>query len=164
MSSAPEILLTLHGHHHDRLREHLFRMLEALVAVDVAVAAAHLATFVRELDEGLALEDEIVMPAYRALGPVSGPGRSDHVEGDHVILRRGVGFVEAFVDDVRQAPSLRVVLEGLPHVYRLLGTLEHHTEREQRHVYPAVIPTLAPGPAARLAAGLGRLVEPGGVP
>jgi hypothetical protein len=157
--AIPAQILALHAAHHSRLRELLFLTLERLVVVDIDAARRAFDAFAEELDAGLALEDEIVLPAYRPLQAAAGPGRADHVEGDHVILHRGLGFVDALLAEVAGQPSLRGVLEGLPHVYRLLGTLEHHTERELRHVYPVVVAALAPAAAARLRDGLGRLVE-----
>jgi hypothetical protein len=161
---AVESTLALHERHHACLRELLFRVLEALVAVDAVGARVHFRRFVDELAAGLALEDDIVLPAYRPLQPERGPGRADVVDGDHVILRRGLGFVDALVDEVEASPSLRVVLEGLPHVYRLLGTLEHHTERELRHVYPVVVPALDPAARAALHDGLLHLVDGSALP
>jgi hypothetical protein len=152
--------LALHDRHHDRLRETLFALLERLVAVDVDGARSCFATFVKELECGLQLEEDVVLPAYRPRQPIQGPGRADHVEGDHVILRRGIEFVEEFLADVARAPSLRSILEGLPAVYRLLGTLEHHGERERRHVYPVALVALDAATRATLVVSLRHLAEP----
>jgi hypothetical protein len=160
MNDDVDSVIAAHDRHHERLRELLFALLARLVGVDVAAARACFAVFVDELRAGLALEDELVLPAYRPLPPAqAGAGRVDHVDGDHVILLRGVDFVAAFLDEVAAAPTLRTVLEGLPHVYRLLGTLEHHGERERRHVYPAAVPAMGDDERARLGAALRRLVD-----
>jgi hypothetical protein len=159
-----DVVIAAHDRHHERLRELLFLTLECLVVVDVDGARERFGTFVRELQEGLALEDEWVLPAYRDRQPATGPGRAIHVEGDHVILRRGIEYVMSFLDEVSASPSLRVVLEGLPHVYRLLGTLEHHTERERRHVYPVAVPALDDDGQRRLGAALCRLAGDTGLP
>jgi hypothetical protein len=164
MTDAVDDVLRLHDRHHERLSELLYGVLDRLVDVDVAGARATFAAFERELDEGLALEDELVMPVYRTLQPQQGPGRADHVDGDHVILRRGIGFVQVLLDEVAASPVRRTALVGLPHVYRLLGTLEHHTERERRHVYPVAVPALADDARARLRAALGHLVDVVAVP
>jgi hypothetical protein len=157
-------LIALHDRHHERLRDLLFVVIERLVRMDIAGAIAVFDRFERELRAGLAVEDDVVLPAYRLVDPVEGPGRAVHVEGDHVILLRGIGFVRAYLDDVAATRALRPILEGLPHVYRLLGTLEHHTERERRHVYPAAVPRLAVDDAARLALVLHGLVDDTALP
>ncbi len=158
-------LMTLHDRHHDRLRERLFTVLERLVAVDVDGvdgAAAEFARFEVELEEGLQLEELVILPCYREHGPTEGQGKADIVDGDHVILRRGIAAVKQIV-----APSsaggvpraLRPILEQLPHVYRLLGTLEHHTDRERKHVYPVVAHHLDDASRAQALAALSRLVD-----
>ncbi len=159
-----DAVLSAHDRHHDRLRELLFALLECLVVVDVDRAQSSFDRFVAELRAGLALEDELVLPAYRPLQPGQGPGRVDHVEGDHVILERGIGFVAVLLEDVARVPTLRTVLEGLPHVYRLLGTLEHHGERERRHVYPVAIAALGEVERQRLGVALRRLVDDSPLP
>ena len=164
MDRAVDDVIALHDRHHERLVELLYLTLDRLVDVDVVGARGAFATFERELHAGLALEDDVVLPVYRALQPTQGPGRADHVDGDHVILRRGLGFVHALLDEVDASPTRRTALVGLPHVYRLLGTLEHHTERERRHVYPVAVPALDAGARARLADALGRLVDVVAVP
>jgi hypothetical protein len=164
MSAAVDDVIALHDRHHERLVELLYATLDRLVDADVVGARAAFATFERELHEGLAVEDDVVLPVYRMLQPTQGPGRADHVDGDHVILRRGLGFVHALLDDVEASPLRRTALVGLPHVYRLLGTLEHHTERERRHVYPVVVAALDDDARARLGASLGRLVDVVSVP
>lgn len=135
MPEPPASLSALHEQHHAALRELLFQTLERLVVVDRVGAIHCFEQFVVELNDGLALEEDLVMPCYRLHGPTQGAGKPEIVDGDHVILRRGIESVLAFVNE---PADLRTILEGLPHVYRLIGTLEHHTERERRHVYPLV--------------------------
>ncbi len=141
----------LHDEHHAQLRELLFQTLEHLVVVDVDGARAVFERFVTELEVGLRLEDDVVMPCYRLHGPAQGPGKPDIVDGDHVILQRGIESVRGLL----AGPAvLRPLLEGLPHVYRLIATLEHHTERERRYVYPVVAARLDAADQARVVAGL----------
>jgi hypothetical protein len=151
-------LAALHDQHHQQLRELLYQALERLVVVDVDGAAALVERFVRELEAGLALEDDVVMPWYRLHGPESGAGKPDIVDGDHVILRRGIESVRALL----AGPAvLRPILEGLPHAYRLISTLEHHTERERRYVYPLVIDQLDAEAQAVVVAGLHKILTAG---
>ena len=149
-------LLRLHDQHHEQLRELLFQVIERLVVVDVDGAVALFDRSVRELEAGLALEDDVVLPWYRLHGPESGAGKPDIVDGDHVILRRGVESVRALLAGPR---VLRPVLEGLPHVYRLVATLEHHTERERKHVYPLVATAMDAAAQAVVVVGLRRILS-----
>jgi hypothetical protein len=141
-------LESLHARHHERLAEHLLCTVEALMAVDVDAARDHFAVFVAELREGLDLEERVILPAYRALPTHAPQGRPDVVDGDHVILERGIEATLSWMTALSALPPgkdarRRDVAVGLPVVYRLLGTLEHHGERELRHVYPAVAACLA---------------------
>ena len=131
-------LIALHDAHHARLHEHVLTILEALVDVELPLARAVLEQLNEELVAGLMLEDDVILPLYRTLPLASPQGRADHVDGDHVILRRTLGAIAAWFDELGEAPRRRDVLAGLPVVYRLLNTLEHHHERERTHVYPAV--------------------------
>ncbi|MDP2340039.1 MAG: hypothetical protein Q8O67_03710 [Deltaproteobacteria bacterium] len=151
-----EGLAALHDRHHAQLRELLFQTIEHLVVVDVDGARLLFGRFVTELEAGLALEDDVVMPWYRLHGPDSGAGKPDIVDGDHVILRRGIESVRGLLS---AAAGLRPILEGLPHVYRLVATLDHHTEREHRHVYPLVAEQLDPAAQAVVVVGLQRILS-----
>lgn len=155
MTDAAADLIALHDEHHAQLRELLFQTLEQLVVVDVDGARLRFDRFVTELEAGLALEEDVVMPCYRVHGPAQGPGKPEIVDGDHVILRRGIQSVRELLAG---ATALRPILEGLPHVYRLIGTLEHHTEREQRHVYPLVAQHLDGADRDRIVDALRRIL------
>ena len=146
-----EAIIALHAGHHARLEELLLQTLEALAAGVVVEARACFGSVVLELLQGLQLEDDVILPLYDTLGPHAPQGRRVVVDGDHTILRRTIEAVAAFLDDVDAAPAhlrQRAIIVGLPVVYRLLHTLEHHSEREARHVYPVVVPRLA-GPDRR---------------
>jgi hypothetical protein len=140
-----DAIIALHAAHHARLEELLLQTLEALAAGVVAEARACFGSVVLELLQGLQLEDDVILPLYDTLGPHAPQGRRVVVDGDHTILRRTIEAVAAFLDDVDAAPAplrQRAIMVGLPVVYRLLHTLEHHSEREARHVYPVVVPRL----------------------
>lgn len=123
---------------HVLLEDRAYLVLEALVAVDVSTARARFDVLAALLEEHMAFEEEHVLPFYRSVAPKDGPGRADHVDGDHVILRRQVDAIDAALVEMEAASTLRAVLERLPALYRLLATLEHHTAREQRTVYPTL--------------------------
>lgn len=123
-------LVTAHARVHAWLEDNTY-------AVRVDDAQALFARVARLLREHMAFEDRHVMPMYKSVAPADGPGRADHVDGDHVILLRHVEAIDALLADLDGA-SLRDVVTRLPVVYRLLATLEHHTAREQANVYPAL--------------------------
>ncbi len=154
-------LEALHDRHHELLREQLFTVLARLVDVDIAGAGVVFGEFVVDLEAGLAVEEGVVMAVYRVHGPKEGSGKPEIVEGDHVILRRGIETVLGFLAAHRAAgpTTLRAILEELPHVYRLIATLEHHTLREQKHVYPVIAGALDDGQRAAVVAELTRLVD-----
>lgn len=139
-----DALCAAHAALHRQLEEGVYDALAALVRQDVSLAAARWKAVVTLLDEHQAFEEQRVLPAYEALAPSEGPGRVDHVRGDHIILQRHVDAVAAvFAHGLGQGeagspPTLRAVLEALPAFYRFLATLEHHTAREQTSVYPAL--------------------------
>ena len=123
---------------HRWLEDRAYLVVEALVSSDVSRARRRFDGLAALLEEHMAFEEERVLPHYRGVAPSDGPGRADHVDGDHVILRRHVDAIDGALVEIEAASSLRAVLERLPIVYRLLATLEHHTAREQNNVYPAM--------------------------
>jgi hypothetical protein len=129
-------LLDAHAAVHRGFDDAVYDVLTKLVALDVAGARARFHAFKALLEEHMAFEEARVLPLYEQVAPKDGPGRLDHVRGDHTILVRHLDAIGAFLDG--ELPSLRAVLEQLPVVYRLLATLEHHTVREQNNVYPVV--------------------------
>ena len=153
-----EEVVALHDAHHGRLHDHVFELLDALVDVDTMRSRATFTTLCDELEAGLRLEDDIVIPIYKTQPLRSPQGRADHVEGDHVILRRTLTAIDAWLDELGPTPARKTVLAGLQVVYRLLATLEHHHEREKLHLYPVVAPLLEGAALAETLAVLRRLV------
>lgn len=135
MRRMSQELLAAHVAVHAWIEEHTYRMIEALVTSRTGEARGLFARITRVLDVHMAFEDAHVLPLYRTLAPADGPGRADHIDGDHVILKRHLVAINEALDSMT---SLRAVLERLPIVYRLIATLEHHTTREQSTMYRAV--------------------------
>lgn len=145
----------VHEELHRLLEERVWRTLEALVTLDAERARGHFRLFTEVLDAHMTVEDQLVIPAWRPLAPVEGPGRVDHLEGDHVVLVRLIAEITGFLP--AQA-DLRTTLQRLPAVYRLLGVLEHHTVREAT-VYRVLEGALPPDVRDRLTALLVGLVD-----
>jgi hypothetical protein len=159
---SDDVVIGWHDAHHARLQELILQTLEHLAGGDVGAARSLFSTCVTELLRGLALEDDVILPLYDTLGPHAPQGRRVVVDGDHTILRRTIEAVGTFFDDVDgEAPPRRqrAIMVGLPVVYRLLHTLEHHTEREARHVYPVVVPRLQGEPRRLVALELRALAQ-----
>ena len=139
--SINDDVIALHDAHHERLYDHVFALLDHLVDVNLDAARDVFTVLRAELDDAVRLEDEIILPLYATVPLASPQGRADHIEGDHVILKRTIVAIDAWLTTL-SSPSRRTVLSGLPVVYRLLATLEHHHEREKLHLYPTVAPVL----------------------
>ncbi|MBI1945651.1 MAG: hemerythrin domain-containing protein [Deltaproteobacteria bacterium] len=151
----PDSLAVVHDALHRLLEERVWRTLESLVVLDGEQARRHFRLFSEALDQHMAVEDRLVIPAWRPLAPTQGPGRVDHLEGDHVVLVRLTAEIAGFLPE--QA-DLRTTLQRLPSVYRLLGVLEHHTVREQT-VYRVLEERLPTEARAELTAAHSALVE-----
>jgi hypothetical protein len=130
-------LVEAHGALHAKLEDDLYAVLASLTALDVAAAEQKLADFDGKIAAHMRWEDETVLPVYATVAPKDGPGRADHVAGDHTILARNLAAAFDAIDALDEKPTLRAVLAMLPIVYRVLSVLEHHTLREQNNVYPA---------------------------
>ena len=134
-------LLELHGRVHEALREDLLTAIEALVSQNLPEARAIFERFDRRLSLHMRFEDDLVLPRYAAHAPSEGAGRLEHIEGDHTVLLRHVERTLVILDDLESgAPALlREIMLSLDTPLRLLNTLEHHTLREQTHVYPVLL-------------------------
>lgn len=148
-------LTAVHDALHRLLEERVWRTLEALVRLDGASARLAFGELAEALDEHMRVEDQLVIPAWRPLAPTEGPGRVDHLEGDHVVLVRLTREIAGFLPEPM---DLRTTLQRLPSVYRLLGVLEHHTVREEA-VYRALEERLPSDARGTLTAAHLALVE-----
>lgn len=128
------------------LNERLHRELdEALVSVVLALVAGDLDETERRwhglrarLDAHAAVEEEAVMPRYRSLGDHPRGGGPELVEGDHRGLDKNVAACERALERLRavEGDPRRAVVDELDTFLRVRRLLDHHTEREQRFVYP----------------------------
>lgn len=152
-------VLEAHEQHHALLEELLYELLEDIVAGRGLAARTRCAVFAQQLAAAIAIEDGEVLPAYRTLAAPEGPGRPEHVEGDHVILNRRLQALQEAVGALPEEIPLRFALTSVvPLVYPLLATLEHHLERERRFVYPLVVAALCEADREDLARALQALI------
>lgn len=149
LTDAPS-LAAAHAALHEALADALYRVLTRVLDGDLAGARALLAALTRVFEEHQAFEEEHVMPAYAPLAPADGPGRVDHVAGDHVILTRTLAAAHDALAELTAGGTARAVLERLPTVQRVIATLEHHTLREAR-VYETIETSATMEPLAKAA-------------
>jgi hypothetical protein len=122
---------------HDDLERALAAHQEALVGLDLARAAAHLATYDRLLRAHIAEEERYVLPTYAAKVP--GAADIELYRGEH---RR----FEAFLEELRErtaalgalADPRAAVVAVLDREAVLKNVLLHHDLRERNALYPAL--------------------------
>jgi hypothetical protein len=151
-------LVAAHGRVHTLLEEQLLTALERLTLRDFTGAQLAWRAFSTLLRAHMVLEDAAVLPAYAPLA-TAGAARLDHIEGDHTILERHTAMGDALFPAVDDVMSQRDVVLALPPMLRLHSTLEHHTLREQTHVYPALAHALPSADVHALINALNALVD-----
>ena len=163
-TSTKTSLEDAHDRHHARLHDGFYEVIGRWVTPERFADGVDAQTLFRrlcgELEAAVDLEERAILPAYRTLPSHAPQGRPEVVDGDHTILRRTIVAIEERFAAIGATPTQREVLEALPLVYRLIATLEHHTEREQRHVYPSMGVVLSPTALAEAEAVLRGLMEP----
>ncbi len=129
---------------HDALDAQAGAMLERLTALEIEALVRDWSTFRASLEAHAALEEAEVLPRYSALGPFERGASPQLVHADHLILKKTLRAGDDALEKLREAAveqpdRLRSVMVTLLAPFlRLRGVLEHHTEREQRFVYPAL--------------------------
>src|SRR3954464_1308270 len=100
-SSKPaeaEARLAAHAAVHHLLEDALYGVLERLVALDVDGAPTPLAPPRGGPEGHKGGGEEAVLPLYAPIAPKDGPGRLDHVAGDHTILLRNCDIATHAID------------------------------------------------------------------
>ncbi len=133
---SPEVPLgALNRRVHAGLEELLMRALEALTALDLAAARTEFARFAGALRLHARLEDEVVVPAYAALGDHPRGGGPELFNADHLSLRKVLDQCEVELDALGPTPGRRAMVRALPTLLRARSVLEHHDLREERFLY-----------------------------
>lgn len=149
---------------HERITEEYLSFLEALTALALDDAAARFDSLRARLLAHLRYEDEAMIPLVERLHAIHGDPRvalPAHLDGDHRVLERNLGFVEEALARLRAVDDRvrRALVEEL-NTFLLLGrVLEHHDQRETRFAYPLIDEHGADEERATLAAGLARQLE-----
>ena len=131
---------------HEMLKRHFQSHQEALVGLDLAEALAELEDFAGTLRRHIRLEDEILLPAYAALGESPRGGRAEFFTAEH---RKIEALLDELLDEMRglsagTATRGRVVAL-LDRELRLKLLLDHHEAREAQFLLPRLRESLANG-------------------
>ncbi len=122
---------------HEQLDELFLLHQEALLQLDLALAAARLREFERELRMHMQVEEELLLPVYRRAGRVPG-GPPEFFTGEHQRLLALLA---------RIAESLERLTPGQPGLHREIirlfdagaafkSLMEHHDQRERNLFFP----------------------------
>lgn len=149
---------------HERITEGYLRFLEALTALELDEAQACYERFRAALVEHLRYEDAAMVPVVDRLHALHGDPRvalPAHLDGDHRVLERNLGYVEAALERLRAVDGrLRRALVEELNTFLLLGrVLEHHDQRETRFAYPLIDEHGSDEERAALREGLARALE-----
>ncbi len=125
---------------HRRLDALLLDHQEALIALDLATARRALAAYRAELEVHMAVEEDVVIPAFEALGVEIRGGGAHYYLLEHRKLDDLLRGVEEGLEELaRRAPSRpRDVLPLLKRELSLEHVMEHHETREDYALYPTL--------------------------
>lgn len=144
-------LSTFQDDHRD-LEELLLLHQEALVDRDPDLAGARLRRFRARLAWHARVEEELVVPAFEALGLHVRGGDPGYFRLEHAKLLELTDALVCELEPLTRAArcTSRDVLPLLGRGFRLQGVLEHHEQREDTLLYPALDDALPAVEVARL--------------
>ena len=125
---------------HATMHEHFWTLLERLTALELDAARAEFETLMGLITRHMLVEEGEILPAFAALAKEAGDAQQAAkderlVLGDHVILTRTEETVRARLAALPEGDRRAMVL-ALDDVLRFGRVLEHHTDREQKLLYP----------------------------
>lgn len=136
--SAPLTLVAAHAAVHDAIEELWWWAAETLIALEPTAAKAHWAAYEAALRRHAEREDADVLPPFYALGDPPRGASQEILAGEHkrlVVLGNDTGRALDRLDD---GATLRDAIAVLEQMLRLRHLFEHHGEREQQIIYPAL--------------------------
>jgi hemerythrin-like domain-containing protein len=148
---------------HAQLRRLLQEHQEALVTGDRYAARTTFERYARAMRAHLGAEDDLLLPRYRDLVPPAVGGGIDLFSAEH---RKVELFLEAMEDDLLTCPDNPLPASQRVHWIeeqaRFKHLLEHHHQREETVLFPALDACLASDERDELVAALlARQVEAG---
>ena len=144
---------------HDSL---LVEVLKCITALDLGQAQGRWATFCEALEAHATFEEEVIFPLYEDLGPRPRGAGLELFRADHVSFRKVIDACRETLSELSEMQSGSDDLRGemvirLKPFLRLRSVLEHHSLREQLHLYPALEAALPSAEAQRLRSLMERL-------
>ena len=120
------------GEDHAAIAEHLKRHQEALVGFDLSSALGELEEFARRLRRHISLEEDILLPAYEALGPAPRGGKVELFFEEHRKIEAKVAELLSSVRGLSSGSTPRAAVVALiEREARLKELLSHHEQREE---------------------------------
>lgn len=124
---------------HAAIGEHLKRHQEALVGFEFSNALGEFEEFARRLRRHIRLEDDILLPAYEALGPAPRGGKTEIFFDEHRKIEAKVAEVLSSVRGLSVGSTPRAAVVALiEREARLKELLSHHEQREEMFMIRAL--------------------------
>ncbi|TPW19551.1 MAG: hypothetical protein FD126_2573 [Elusimicrobia bacterium] len=124
---------------HVAIAEHMKRHQEALVGFELSNALGELEEFARRLRRHIRLEEDILLPAYEALGPAPRGGKTEIFFDEHRKIEGKVAELLASVRGMSSGSTPRAaVVAVIEREARLKELLNHHEQREEMFMLRAI--------------------------
>jgi hemerythrin-like domain-containing protein len=136
-SDAPSFLPLLKIH--DHLNELFLSHQEALLSLELSLAAERLRLFEEELRSHMRMEEEILLPVYQRAGRIQG-GPVEFFTGEHKRMLEAIDRIKDHLSRLTpDQPDLKreiIKLFDLEAFFK--GLVEHHDSREENILYPTL--------------------------
>lgn len=124
---------------HAAIAELLKRHQEALVGFELSNALGELEEFARRLRRHIRLEEDILLPAYEALGPAPRGGKAEIFFDEHRKIEGKVADLLSSVRGLSAGSTPRsAVIALIEKEARLKEILNHHEQREEMFMIRAL--------------------------
>lgn len=122
---------------HERLDERFLSHQEALLAADVRLAATRLDEYERTLRTHMEDEEALLLPVYERAGRIPG-GAVEFFTSEHRKMLEMLARIKARLAQFDAAPAPREIIRLFDDESRYKRLVEHHDQREQNILYPAL--------------------------
>ena len=131
----PSFLILLDTH--KQLDELFLLQQEALMELDLALAARRMEAFKRELVAHIQMEDELLIPLYAERAERMRGAGPELFSGEHQRMHEALARFEQTFESLRGGEfTRRRAIEFLDQQYMFKHLLEHHDDREARFFFP----------------------------
>ena len=124
---------------HERLSELFLLHQEALLRLDLELAAERLRIYERELLAHMLVEEELLMPVYERAGKIAG-GPPEFFIGEHRRMLEFLGRFAAALSELKgeSGDPARRVIRLFDEEATFKGLCDHHDMRERNIFFPAL--------------------------